>query len=263
MNDPHVVALLYRVIHGKSHDYSKAERLNMDGPGFQVVVEDEEVRFEFKDHYATENDARKAVEHYIHNWEFDACLKGGDDCFKLEFKKATRVDRRPIPGVITVDAEVLRISVDLAEAEGIVGHPKYPSPPLGVNFNHPDVQTIYHRYMGYRQGKEPLASMAYFCLTFLENMTGQKNNRRKVAAQQYQIDKAVLNKIGELSSKKGGQGSRKADGVYNNFTTEERTFLEQAIKRIIQRTAEKVHSPDKELPKITLSKLPMICQQTV
>ena len=90
MNDPHVEVLLYRVIHGKSHDYSKAERLRIDEPGFQVLVQ-EEVRFDFKDHYATEKEARKAVEDYIHNWEFDACLKGGDDCFKLEFKKATRV----------------------------------------------------------------------------------------------------------------------------------------------------------------------------
>ena len=60
MNDPHVEVLLYRVIHGKSHDYSKAERLSMDEPGFQVTVEDEEVRFEFKDHYATEKEAAES-----------------------------------------------------------------------------------------------------------------------------------------------------------------------------------------------------------
>ena len=81
------------------------------------------------------------------------------------------MDRRPTPGVITVYAGPVRVRVDVSVAEGTVGHTEYPSPPLGANFNHPDVQTIYHRYMGYRQGKEPLASMAYFCLSFLEYLT--------------------------------------------------------------------------------------------
>ena len=253
MNDPHVEVLLYRVIHGKSHDYSKAERLSIDEPGFQVLIEDEEVQFQFKDHYATEKEARKAVKDYIHNWEFDACLKGGDDYFKLEFKKAIRKDRRPTPGVITVDAEAIRVRFGISEAEGIVGHYKYPSPPSGVNFNDPDVQTIYYRYMGYRQGNEPLAGMAYFCLNFLESLSGQNNNLRKAAAQKYQIDEAVLRKIGELTSKKGGRDSRKADGVGKDFTTEERTFLEQAIMKIISRVAEKAANPEDDLPKITLS----------
>ena len=258
MNDPHVVALLYSVNHGKSHDYSKAVPLVHDEPDFRLEIKNNQARFEMKEHFSTKNDARKAVEDYIRNWEFDACLKGGEDCFKLEFIKAIREDRRPTPGVISVDADPVRFSFHVSTPKVTVGHPKYPATPSGVNFNDPDVKTIYQRYMGYRQSNEPLASMAYFCLTVLESMTGQNKNRQKVAAQQFQIDNAVLNKIGELSSKKGGQGSRKADGVYNNFTTEERTFLEQAIMRIIQRVAEKAHNPDDDLPEITFSDLPPI-----
>ena len=198
---------------------------------------------------------RKAVKDYIHNWEFDACLKGGDDCFKLEFIKAIRVDRRPTPGVITVDAGPVRFSFDVSTPNVTVGHPKYPSPPSGTNFNDPDVQTMYQRYIGYRQGNEPLAGMAYFCLDFLKSLSGQNNSLRKAAAQKYQIDEVVLRKIGELSSIKGGQDSRKADGVGKNFTTEERTFLEQAIMKIIRRAAEKAANPEVDLPEITLSTL--------
>jgi len=258
MNDPHVKALLYRVIHGKTHDYSNAERLRLDEPGFQILVEDEEVRFEFKDHYATEEEARKAVKDYIHNWELDACLKGGDDCFKLEFIKTVRIDRRPTPGVIAVDAGPVRFSFDVSTPTVTVSHPKYPPPPSEVNFNDPDVQTMYQRYMGYRQGNEPLASMAYFCLTFLEALSGKNNGRRKAAAQKYQIDNAVLRKIGEVSSKKGGRGSRKAAGVGKDFTNQEYSFLEQAIKRIICRIAEKAHSPNNAFLKITMSEFPKI-----
>ena len=258
MNDPHVEVLLYRVIHGKSHYYSKAERLKIDEPGFQVLIRDEEVRFEFKDHYATEKEARKAVKDYIHNWEFDACLKGGNDCFKLEFMKAVRVDRQPTPGVITVDAEPVRAVVSISEAVGTVGHAKYPSPSSAVSFNDPDVQTMYQRYMGYRQGNEPLASMAYFCLTFLEALAGQNKDQRKAAAQKYQIGKSVLSNIAMLSSNKGGHDARKAVGADKDFTNQERAFLEQAIERIIRRAAEKAHNPDNSHPKITLSDLPYI-----
>ena len=258
MNDPHVVALLYSVNHGKSHDYSKAVPLVRDEPDFRLEIKNNQARFEMKEHFATKNDARKAVEDYIRNWEFDACLKGGEDCFKLEFIKAIREDRRPTPGVITGDGGPVRVRVDISVAEGTVGHPEYPSPPSGVNFNDLDVKTIYQRYMGYRQSNEPLASMAYFCLSFLENMSGQNNDRRKAAAQKYQIDKTVLYKIGDLTSNKGGQGARKAVGANKDYTNRDRTFLDQAIMRIIQRVAEKAHNPDDDLPEITFSDLPPI-----
>ena len=268
MNDPHVTVLLYRVIHGKSHDYSKAKQLTIDVPGFQVLVEDGEVRFELKEHYATEQEARKAVKDYIHNWEFDACLKGGDDYFKLEFIKAVRIDRRPTPGVIAVDATPVRFSVDVSTPKVTVSHPKYPSPPSRANFNDPDVQTMYQRYLGYRRGNEPLAGMAYFCLSFIELLMWQnekskslRNNTRyfrKKAAQAYNIEEAVLDTIGDLSSEKGGQDARKAEGIGKDFTNQERTFLEQAIDRIIRRAAEKAHDSDNSHPKITLSDLPPI-----
>ena len=134
----------------------------------------------------------------------------------------------------------------------------YPTPPSGVNSRDPNVQTMHQRFMGYRQGNEPLASMAYFCLTVLEYATGQKRNRRKAAVQKYKIDLSVLNKIAELSSERGGSGARKADGVDKDFTNKERAFLKQAIKEMIRRAAEKAYSPDKKFPRISLSELPQI-----
>ena len=255
MNDPHVVALLYRVKHGKSHDYSKAEPLVCNEPAFRLEVKDKQVRFELKEHFATENEARRVVEDYIRNWEFNACLKGGDGCFKLEFNEPEIIDRSPTPGVKEVYAD-FRFMVDIGKPEVTVGHSEYPSPPSGVNFNDPDVQTMYHRYMGYRQGNEPLAGMAYFCLTILDDMSGQGKNRRKAAAKKYHIQYAVLKRIGELCNNKGGQrGARKSDGVGKDFTTEEHTFLERAIMKIIRRVAEKAADPEDGLPEITISTL--------
>ena len=93
--------------------------------------------------------------------------------------------------------------------------------------------------------------MAFFCLTVLENSAGG----RKAAARKYQIAKKVLEKIGYLCSEKGGSEARKAGGVTKELTQEERRFLNQAIKKIIRRVAERTCSPTAELDKISLSDL--------
>ena len=45
MNDPHVVALNYVIRHNDSIDYSQAEPLCRDEPGFRLTVENKKVRF--------------------------------------------------------------------------------------------------------------------------------------------------------------------------------------------------------------------------
>lgn len=255
MNDPHVVALIYRVEHGNSVDYREAKPLILEEPAFRVEIKDNQARFELKGHYATKEDARNAIRDYINDWESDACLEHGPDSFRLQFERAEIEDRNPTPGVTNLQATFTGSMFGSISATLTVDMLNYPAPPSGVNFRDPNVQTMHQRYMGYRQGNEPLASMAYFCLTVLEHSMGQKRGRR-AAAHEYKIDFSVLDRIGKLSSKKGGSGARKADGVDKDFTTKERTFLKQAIQRMIRRVAEKAHSPDKAFPQISLSDLP-------
>ena len=82
-----------------------------------------------------------------------------------------------------------RAGVPTNSVSGTCGVRKYPSPPLDLAIS-PDVQTMHDRYMNYLQGREPLSSMAFFCLTVLENSAGG----RKAAARKYQIAKRVLEK---------------------------------------------------------------------
>lgn len=248
MNDPHVVALIYGIEHDASVDYEEAEPLVREEPAFRLEVKDKKARFELKNHYAEESAARESVEEYIRVWEFDACLNNGPDSFKLRFDKAEIEDRNPTPGEVslhfstTLPAPIFSFTLTRRL-------PVYPSPPSGLAIN-PDVQTMYDRYMNYRQGHEPLSSMAYFCLTVLENSAGG----RKASAQKYQIAKRVLEKIGYLSSEKGGSEARKAGGVTEELTEEGR-FLKQAIEKIIRRMAEKTCDPTAELDKISLTDL--------
>ena len=132
----------------------------------------------------------------------------------------------------------------------------------------PDVQTLYDRYKGYCQDRELLAGMAYFCLTVLENSVAQQpqkastnrktSTKRKKAAEKYGIELEVLTKIGFLSSEKGGQQARKASGTNNNLTAQDRRFLEEAIKAIIRRAAEKAYAPNSDFPEIPLSAFPPV-----
>ena len=161
MNDPHVAALIYKIEHGQSVDYRKAQPMDHEETGFSVKVADQQVRFEFKEHYAAEDGARGAIEDYIRAWEFGAGLKNGPDYFKLKFDYAQIEDRKPTPGVVMVHARPVRFEVTVGKVTCVVSPGCYPPPP-SVMLITPDVQTMYDRYMGYRQGREPLTTMAYF-----------------------------------------------------------------------------------------------------
>ena len=260
MNDPHVVALLYQIEHGRGVDYGEAKPIDHEENGFRVEIANEQVCFEFKEHYETKDAARKAIEDYIRVWEFDASLREGPNHFKLRFKRAHIEDRKPTPGVMDTSVSITS-GVPKVSVMATVSKP-YPSPPSSGLKLIPDVQTMYDRYKGYLQDREPLASMAYFCLTILVRSTKKKGNEkktcRKLASEMYRIELEVLNKIGHLASERGGQQARKASGKDNDLTYQDRRFLEEAIKAVIRRAAEKAHASDGNIQKISLSDIPSI-----
>lgn len=255
MYDTVVVALVYRLEHGDSVDYESAAPMQHQEPGFSVRVDNREVRFEFKGQHATEQEARESIREYIQEWELVAGLRHGPDAFKLRFLSPEIQNRDAPPGTVgpvTISSGTPRIT-----ATATVGLSRYPEPPSGVKIT-PDVQSMYDRYMGYRQGREPLASMAYFCLTVVEQSTGRKSGGRRAAAREFQVSGKVLGKIARLSSEGGGSEARKASGRNRPLTPRERRFLDEAIKVLIRRAAQKAHSPASAFPLITKSDLPSL-----
>ena len=166
MNDPHVVALLYRVDHGESVDYGDAEPLVHDEPAFRLEVKYNQARFELKDHYATEEDAREAIDDYICVWEFEARLEKGPDSFGLEFDRAEIIDRNPTSGVTGLSAEFK--ATGYGSAKLTIGFRNYPSPPSDFSLlghRDPCVQTMFDRYMNYlnyRRRVDRLTEVANF-----------------------------------------------------------------------------------------------------
>ena len=254
---PRVKALHFVVEHNRSIDYSRAEPLTRQEPTFHVSVEDEKVRFTMRDHHASEEEALDAVSEYIAAWEFEAGLKHGPDRFRLRFDYADIEDRDPSTGKVSLRPRPIRFHISVGDdVQVTLGKVRYPSPPTTALMLTPDVRSMHERYLGYRERREPLASMAYFCLTVLELPWGRR--RRKRAASHYGIDETVLGKLGELTSTKGGVGARKAQGVPSEYTSEETRFLDEAVKAIIRRAAEVAHDPNAHRPFITMSDLPPI-----
>lgn len=256
MNDPHVVALVYRIEHDDSIDYTKAEPFRCDEQDFRLEVEDEIARFKMHEHFPTIEAAHESLTEYLRAWEFDAQLKHGPGAFQLvlDRNKSELIDRKPTPGRISLRGIVTSHATSSVGIQ--IQPPAYPKPPSDIKLNL-DAETMHDRYMGYRKGREPLASMANFCLTFLEYSTGKKSKKRKAAAEKYNIAKGVLNKIGGLADTKGGKEARKGKGIGEDFSAAERNFLEHAVKAIVRRMAESPSSGGM-LPVISMSDMPSL-----
>ncbi len=254
MTDPHVVALIYRVEHRPTVSYDKAEPLQHDGPSFRIRVKGGRATFEMKEHHATVEAAREAVKPFILAWELAAGLEQGPDEIRFVFEDAEIIDRDPPPGVV-IHVPTDHISLQDYAPTIHVGRSRYPSPPAGLAVS-PDVRSMYERYCGYRQGKEPLAAMAYFCQTVLEASAKGNRGQRRAAAKKYRIDLAALSTLGRLAAKKGGSGARKAEGTGADFSNEEVKWIEEAVKAIIRRVAEVAHDPSRSLKTITMADLP-------
>jgi hypothetical protein len=95
--------------------------------------------------------------------------------------------------------------------------------------------------------------MAYACLTFLQAIAGG----RKQAAQQLKIHEDVLERLGELTSKRGDPRTARKFERYitpSPLTHAEIVWVEAAIKAIIRRVGER--EAIDTLPKINIGDLP-------
>lgn len=259
MNDPRVVWLCYRIEHETSVDYSKAEPVEYDEAAFGVRVEDGKARFTMKVHYASATEAKAEVEPYIHNWEFEVSLERGPNAFTLRFEHAHVVDLKPPPA----EKGVVRLMTHFASGPAtgsahLTVISPYPPRPSGNIAISPDVRSMHFRYLDYRQRREPLPSMAYFCLTVVELSTRQRRNKRSAAAKKYRVSVDVFNMIGRLSSKKGGSKARKAEGVHDELSALEKRFLVASTKALIRRVAEVEFAPNAPLSELRLSDLPPV-----
>jgi hypothetical protein len=141
----------------------------------------------------------------------------------------------------------------------VVGRATYPDPPTNIKID-ANVEEMARHYSRYREGKETLAAMAYYCLTVLEQASdaGRRPGRlaRRTAIQgKFGIEVTVTDMLGDLSRERGGTEARKAEGRSNEYTANQRNWIEQATKRMIRRAAEVAHDPAVAASQIAMSDL--------
>ena len=261
MNDPQVVALIYTVDHRNSVSYENAAPLRFSqSPEFDLTVEDKIARFEFKKFYADEDEARKAIEPFIQQWEFETGIRWGPNNFSLRYKKVEIIDRNPSPpepGKKGFGASVIFSGLTVTASGGVLFvNPHYPPPPAGGSVDPDDdyVVKMKRRYDQYRLGRAKQPDVAYFCVTVLEVKYGSLSAAAKACG----ISRNVLKEIKKLSSNKGGEDSRKAEGFDDEFTRQEKRFLNRALKEVIIRAAQVAADDSQRQPQITMADLPSL-----
>lgn len=258
MRDPHVEKLHYETYSGEGISFKNPPPVSLSNQLGTFELRDGHLTVSPAGHYADPAQARAVVEPFLRAWEMEADLKGNLETIRFKFLHAETVDRNP-PAEGERESQTLQVTG--AAQISITGHAKlhlvhkeYPQPP-GAFRSTPEVEMAFRRWKQYRDGLEPLPSMAYFILTILQTNAGGQRQ----AAEIYRIDYKVLNKISHLSSTKGTAATaRKAprNGKVDELTSRENLWLEAATRILIRRLGE--HASGTPLKKVTLADLPSL-----
>ena len=254
MNDPHVEKLFYQVIIPEGADYDKSPPLSGETDDFRLHLSKDQLIVEMKTHCASEDGAREIVDDYLKGWEVTAGLLHGPDSLTFKFSSSIIVDRTT--GNEDIRNSDLNVSLSevmvLTDEVGVhVSHDEFPAPPQRFKLS-PEAEMMYLRYKLYREGRETLLGLAYWCFTMLEYSAGGRSE----AADQYVVDYRVLRKIGELCCNR--EDIRDAKRLKGNagitpLRTAEREWIRAVVKKLILRVGEYAYDPVAKLPLITMS----------
>lgn len=256
MNDPHVESLQYHIETDGSCSYESPPPVEYEKDGFRARLEEGVLTVTMKEHHASAASARKAVAEFLRSWEIQAALSVGRGCLRFEHDSAKVVDRHPSPGTNTLVLEPLVCKVSVGAVTLHIGRSSYPEPPKDFVAS-PLVETMWHRFEMFLDGREPLASMAYFCLSTIQADAGGRNK----AAAKYHVDRGVLDKLGQLTSEVGDSSTaRKIDSssTLRPHTPQETEWMKCAVQTIIRRVGEVEASPTASRPRLTMSDLPRL-----
>ncbi|MGA2328491.1 MAG: hypothetical protein ABSH05_19615 [Bryobacteraceae bacterium] len=253
MRDPHVESLRFRFT-SSSTTFDAPPPVLVEKDDFRAELRDGVLTVQMKQDCASIDAARMVVAGFLRAWEIDVALRLGPEEFQFVYQDAHVVDRDPPPRGAPITSTIhATLHLDGTVVVHVTRR-EYPAPPQCFVAS-PDVETMWCRFQGYLKGREPLAAMAYFCLTVL-TYRFPKGRTREAASQEYGIDTEVLSCLGDLSTNRGDPTSaRKMIPGLPAHTPSEVAWLEAAMKRIIRRVAEH-DAGGTGLPTITMTDLP-------
>ena len=248
-------SLVYQMKVAENTIYDDPSPLAVDMEEWNGQLENGVLTCHMKLHYSSVADARKAVEKYLRAWEIHAAITCGRGSIAFVYRNANVIDLAPKGRGDVVVCPTACEAVAVAETVKVVlTRTNYPPPPELFRVS-PDVESLWYRYEGYLDGKEPLLSMAYWCLTMIEASYG--NGEREAAARTISVDSEVLDTLGRLTSTKGDSTvARKAPkrGELQPLNGTECTWIQAVVRTLIHRVGEYVGCDDSS----TLTKVGML-----
>ena len=262
LTEPSVLTLTCHIERKEPLDRNTDQERREQTADFEVLLIDQEAIFTFRRHIVSWDEAVELVQPYIWAWEI---------VNDLDFPGAFRV-RPMLANIRQPDGTIIQhnpAKVTFSQSSRMIAYgslDRYPLFPTGIEWSEL-LELMRDRYVRYVKDREPVASMGYFCLTVLESWAladpvGRKassaRSKRGRAAHRYSIDAAILDKLGELCSARGGQEARKIGGVSHPLTEMEEIWIRDTIKKVIRRFGEVAVNPinQRTLPQITMSDLP-------
>jgi len=255
MQDPHVDLVRYKTKTGEDVTYENCSPIHKDTDKYSMTLENDLLTLKFKEHYASIPEARTVIEPLLRSWEIDISLRLGMNDLKFDYLDSEVIDRNPPqPGSANISVNAICSVTVSGHATAHVKRSSYPEPPQNFEAT-PEVEILWKRFEMYLEGRDQLQSMAYFCLSYMENLAGG----RRFIPTIYNIDRAVLDSLGDLTSVRGDtQTARKGkDHCFIPLANQEKCWIEECVKMIIRRLGEHSATP-LSLSMITLSDLPII-----
>jgi len=260
MNDPHVVSLRYRLESDETLVFDNPPAFEIENHEFSVCLANGIVIFKMREHHASEQTARERIEPYLRAWEINFALQLGRHHVRFVLEKIELIDQGPLSAGSARRTNIVYSTGLWETPTPVLTLQHYPPPPAGFVVS-PDVETLWHRYRGYLERREPLASMAYFCLSALQWSTGQHKNKLDAVAKRYNIELGVLNRLGHLTSTVGDERSARKFDLHSNrrpYTESEITWIEAVVKALIWRLGEYAYDPTAPHQQITMADFPTI-----
>jgi len=243
--DSPVMTLHYSVQTNDRVSYLKPCAVNFERAEAWFELSDNKLTCKMKGHFSSPEDARSVVEPVLRAWEVATDLQRSRGELRFSFVAADIIDER---GIVVGPASAPSGASARMDPLPVI-RTKYPAAPSESFRLNAEAWTILHRYEGYLEQREPLQAMAYFCLTVLE---GKGRHKRQRAADKYNIDIAVLDTIGTLTTKHGDDLNARKASAAQPLTAAQQTWLEAAVKKLILQLA----TLEPEHSKLEMSNLP-------
>jgi hypothetical protein len=202
-------------------------------------------------------DAKAAMAPYLRDWEQSAFLAEPGHRIHFEYEGSEIEEINPMPGFKFAFAEEA-IGLGTAHAAAAVSreNPSYPAPDAQF-VRTPVTDRLTERLRRARDRETELTSAAYFVLSALEHEFGGPNEYRSVLATTLAVDRAVLDKLGDLSSRPDPDQGRKGKGSNPTpLTANEMAWMRATMIRLIRRVGE--HAAGGSITTITLADLPAL-----